>query len=65
LNINWLTNQVPFKELFYFTISIPQTIKLRDLFFIDDSDGTNEIDNTYILNAIVCFTGAHYFSYVK
>lgn len=47
-----------------FCTAIPQRFKLSELFDIADN-GKEQIDEEYVLKAVVCFLGAHYMTYIK
>lgn len=60
-NINWFMDEISYADLLKFLISIPHRFTIGDLY--DYKDGSES--GTYILKAVVCFVGAHYFSFVK
>lgn len=47
-----------------FCTSIPHKFQMSELFDIADT-GKDQIDEQYVLKAVVCFLGAHYMTYVK
>lgn len=65
LNINWFNNEVPYMDTLRFCSAIPQTFKLSDLFDIAEQPKSDQVDEDYILKAVVCFLGAHYMTYIK
>ena len=47
-----------------FCTAIPTKFNMSELFDIAES-GKDQIDEQYVLKAVVCFLGAHYMTYIK
>ena len=60
-NINWFMDEASYEDILKILISIPHSYTIGDLYdYKDESES-----GTYVLKAVVCFVGAHYFSFVK
>ena len=62
LNINWYSDQIGYMDNFYFSMSIAQTLRISDMFEL--SSKTTVPASDYFLKGVVCFVGAHYFSFI-
>ena len=54
-------DEASYEEVLKIWVSIPHRYTIGDLY--DYKDGSES--GTYVLKAVVCFVGAHYFSFVK
>jgi hypothetical protein len=64
LNINWFSDQIGYMDSFRFSASIATQFAVGDMFLIDPADMQME-DTYYLLKGVVCFVGAHYFTFVR
>lgn len=64
MNISWFDNQIRYDEAFKFAMAIATQFCIRDMFNVDPDDLTAE-DTIYKLKGVVCFVGAHYFSFIR
>lgn len=48
-----------------FCAAIPHKFQLSELFDIAEQPKSEQVDEKYILKAVVCFLGAHYMTYIK
>lgn len=81
ININWFSDHISYMETFHFSISIPMEFNISDMFEVESKESFkamgkkeklvagrtefDKVDETYILMGLVCFVGAHYFSFIK
>ena len=65
LNINWFSDQVSYMDTYAFTMSIANTFNIKDMFEIDPAENQFDEPSEYVLKGMICFVGAHYFSWIK
>ena len=65
LNIGWYSDQIGYLENLAFSMSIAPEFNIADMFELPESSKSDkEPAPDYILKGVVCFVGAHYFSFV-
>lgn len=64
LNINWFSDQIGYMDSFRFSMSIATQFSVGELFLVDPADMLPE-DTFYLLKGVVCFVGAHYFTFIR
>ena len=65
LNIIWYSDQVGFMDNFAFSMSIAQVVKIGDMFELAATSSKTTVTPEYLLKGVVCFVGAHYFSFIS
>lgn len=64
MNISWYDTQIRYDEAFKFAMAIATRFCITDLFSVPPADLHAE-DTIYRLKSVVCFVGAHYFSFIR
>lgn len=65
LNVSWFDSQIRYDEAFKFAMAIATQFRIGEMFNVDPADGLAEDDTSYKLTGVVCFVGAHYFSFMR